>query len=251
MFGISVDMVTLEEATMRVLAMAKRREKSVVVTPNVDHIITLQHDSEFLGVYKSAGLVVADGMPLVWLSRILPGKPLPERVTGADLLETVCQKAAEEGVSVALLGGNPGVAAQAATCLQKRYPGLLIKGVYSPPFGFENDKEECARIVKLVNEWKPDILFVGVGAPKQEKWSARYLEELDCGPILCVGASFDFAAGIVRRAPVWMQKLGLEWFWRMLHEPRRLVKRYLGRDLMFISLAVKEIVVQYAHKKHG
>lgn len=242
MFGIKLAPLTLGQATEKVIDMATLREKGLVVTPNVDHIVTLHQDGDFRGIYMQAKLIVADGMPLVWLSRLLPGKSLPERVTGSDLLETVCESASLKGLSVAFIGGMPGVAEQAKKKLCERYPSLNIVGVYSPRFGFEHDSEESNRIVEMVDAWSPDIVFIGVGAPKQEKWSFKYLDELSCGPILCTGAAFDFSAGICERAPQWVQHVGLEWVWRMSQDPKRLVKRYLIRDSIFLLYAIKELV---------
>lgn len=241
MFGIFIDALTLNEATEQVMCLAKSKEKGLVVTPNVDHVVTLHKDAEFRKIYENALMITADGMPLVWLSKFLLGKSLPERVTGADLLETVCQAASERGISIGFIGGMPGVAKQAAEKLSQRYLGLQIVGTYSPPFGFEQSEDESGKVVGLVREWSPDILFIGVGAPKQEKWAAKYLDELQCGPILCTGAAFDFAADIVPRAPRWMQRGGFEWVWRITHDPIRLMRRYLIRDAIFAHYAIKEI----------
>lgn len=241
MFGILIDALTLNEATGQVMRMAKSREKGLIVTPNVDHIVTLHKDTSFRKIYEKALMITADGMPLVWLSKFLLGKSLPERVTGADLLVSVCQAASESGVSIAFVGGLPGVAKQAAEKLSKRYLGLRIVGTYSPPFGFEKSADESGKVVSLVREWSPDILFIGVGAPKQEKWADKYLEELQCGPILCTGAAFDFAADTIPRAPRWMQRGGFEWIWRIKYDPIRLMRRYLIRDAIFARYAIKEI----------
>lgn len=244
MFGILVDALTLHEATEQVTLMAKRREKGLVVTPNVDHIVTLHKDPEFRKIYEKALMITADGMPVVWLSKFLPSTTLPERVTGADLLESVCQAASKQVLSIGFIGGLPGVAKQAAEKLSHRYPGLRIAGVYSPPFGFEHSEEESGKVVGLVREWSPDILFIGVGAPKQEKWADKYLDELQCGPILCTGAAFDFAADLMPRAPRWMQRSGFEWIWRIKYDPIRMMKRYLIRDAIFLYYAVKEILIR-------
>lgn len=241
MFGVEVAPLTLEQATEKVIDFAILREKGLVVTPNVDHIVTLHQDNAFREIYMHAKLIVADGMPLVWLSKLLAGESLPERVTGSDLLETVCESASLKGLSVAFIGGMPGVAMQAKEKLCERYPSLNIVGVVSPNFGFEHNKEESDKIIAMVNAWSPDIVFIGVGAPKQEKWSFEHLDELNCGPILCTGAAFDFSAGICMRAPQWMQSTGLEWTWRMFQDPRRLIKRYLVRDIRFILYALREV----------
>ncbi|MFW7378817.1 MAG: WecB/TagA/CpsF family glycosyltransferase [Oligoflexus sp.] len=234
----AIDGLTSQQAVERVLEMANTAGCQYVVTPNSDHIIQLEEDRLLQAVYRDADLVVADGMPIVWASRLL-GQPLPERVTGADLLPQICAVAASRGLSIFLLGAPAGVSAQAANILMKRYPGLVITGTYSPPMGFENDQEECRQIVKMINESHAHIVFVGLGAPKQEYWMHRYRGELEIGVLLGVGAAIEFVAGVIPRAPVWMQKTGLEWLFRLLQEPKRLARRYL-RDFKIFSIVWRQ-----------
>lgn len=241
LFDIPFEPATLDDAADQIVAAARERRRGLVVTPNVDHVVTFREDAEFRAICLNALYRYADGMPLVWLSRLLPGPPLPERVTGADLLPAVCARAAREGLKVYFLGGLPGVAEQAALVLAECYPGLVVSGFSCPPFGFENDPSICGKIVDEINCRGADILFVGVGAPKQEKWSWAHLERLRVGPIVCVGAAFDFAAGTVKRAPRWVQSCGCEWLWRLASEPGRLWKRYLVRDSRFVVWALAEI----------
>lgn len=214
-------------------------KNGLVVTPNTDHVVKLSRDPVFKEAYGRAALIFADGMPVVWASRLL-GAPLKARVAGAALLPALCERAAERGWRVFFMGGHPGVADQAASRLTARFPGLLIVGRYAPPFGFESDTAESERIVKMVRAARPDLLFVGVGAPKQEKWSAAHLGALGVPLVPCVGAAFDFAAGSVRRAPAWMQRAGLEWLFRLLQEPGRLWKRYLVDSPAFIPIILAE-----------
>jgi N-acetylglucosaminyldiphosphoundecaprenol N-acetyl-beta-D-mannosaminyltransferase len=241
LLGISFETASLSSAVTQILNAGMQRKKGIIVTPNVDHIVMLQDDAEMRHIYKNALFRYADGMPIVWLSKLLKGKHLPERVTGADLLIAICEKAANTRLNIYFLGGNPGVAEQAATKLKSRFHNLNISGIYCPPFGFENNRIETDLIINDINSRNVDILFIGVGAPKQEKWTAKHIDRLNVGPILCVGAAFDFAAGIIKRAPVWIQKSGLEWFWRLASEPGRMWKRYLVRDSRFIPLAIKEL----------
>lgn len=238
--GMSFEQVTLSEAVSQVLDAAKKGQKGLVVTPNVDHLVMLQDDAEMRRIYQQAMFRYADGMPIVWLSRIKK-KPLSERVCGSDLLIALCEKSAGTGLNSYFLGGNPGVADLAADKLRARFPGLNIVGTWCPPFGFEKDKEETGQIIDDINAKNVDLLFIGVGAPKQEKWADANLDRIRTGPVLCVGASFDFAAGSVKRAPLWVQNSGFEWLWRLASEPGRLWKRYLVRDSRFIPLALKEI----------
>ena len=240
MFGLQFDQCTLQQAVKMVVDAGLKREKSLVVTPNVDHIAMLENDEDMRAIYQKSNFCFADGMPLVWLSKLLK-KTLPERVTGADLLPAVAQRAAEVGVRLFLLGGQEGVAKAAACKMQENHLNLQIVGTYCPPFGFEHDDEENEKIIAMINDSEADILFVGVGAPKQEKWAAKHSNQLNVGPILGVGAAFDFVAGNIKRAPQMIQRLGFEWLWRLMSDPKRLWKRYLINDPKFILLSLREL----------
>lgn len=226
--GVVFDVMTFGAAVDAVTEVARRREKPspFVVTPNVDHVLRLRESQELRDLYAGARFSFADGMPVIWASR-LAGTPLPERVTGADLVPALCALAAREGLRVYLLGGPPGAAERAAAVLASRHPGLQV-GHHCPSFGFEKNDVENERIIALVNAYRPDFLFVGVGAPKQERWIARFRDRLDVGISLGIGAAIEFEAGMIRRAPVWMRRVGAEWIWRMLSDPKRLVRRYAG-----------------------
>ena len=173
-----------------------------------------------------AAFILADGAPLVWGSR-LRGSPLPECVAGSDLIFHLCEEAAREGFRVFLLGGGEGVAEEAARRLVDRYPGLQVVGVECPPFREPTPEEEEA-LLDRIRMARPDLLFVAFGQPKGERWIVRHFERLAVPVSVQVGASLDFAAGRVRRAPRWMQKTGLEWAFRLSLEPRRLLGRYAG-----------------------
>jgi len=240
MFGLSFNACTLEEATAMIIVAAEKRQKGLAVTPNVDHIMMMDKDPEMKALYQKAAFRFADGSPLVWFSKLCTKSPLPERVTGADLLPSIASSAAKKCLKLFFLGGNEGVAAKAAEMLQKISPSLQIAGTYCPPFGFEHDEIESDKIVEMINRSKPDILFIGVGAPKQENWTMKYIDRLEVGPILGVGAAFDFSAGTVKRAPLFFQRIGMEWLWRLIQEPRRLWKRYIVRDSRFVFLAFHE-----------
>lgn len=241
LFDLIFESVRLSEAARMVVQAAQDRQKGLVVTPNVDHVVSIAQDKKMEQVFKTAMFRFADGMPLVWFSRIACPSGLPERVTGADLLFAVAEQASCKNLSIFLLGGLPGVADKAADRLKNLYPGLRIAGTYCPPFGFESDSNQNRQIVDLVNASKADILFIGVGTPKQEKWASEHLDELQVGPILGVGAAFDFAAGTLKRAPKWIQSYGFEWLWRLLSEPKRLWRRYLLKDSKFLFIAIKEL----------
>lgn len=240
LFGIGIDNLNNDEAVEAVRRLLDAgKGQHYVVTPNVDHVVRLESDAAFRQAYAGASLVLPDGMPVVWASRVL-GKPLKDRVTGADLLPRACAMAARDGRSIFLLGGREGVGELAARNLAEKYPGLRIAGVYSPPLGFERDAAENRRIAAIVNRARPDILVLGLGAPKQELWIAAHRKSLDFGVALCVGAAIDFAAGTVSRAPRVLRNTGFEWAWRLVREPRRLWKRYLVDDMAFGRIVLRE-----------
>ena len=234
------DALTLKSAASSIVRESNLRRKLLAVPVNVDVLMLTQSDLELKHICQAADFVLADGMPIVWLSRLV-GRGLPERVTGADLLPEICKAAAVTGESVFFVGGLDGAAASAADNLQRRFSGLQIGGTLCPPFGFEHDQNECESLVRAINAVKPDILFVGLGAPKQEKWLWRFRDELEFGVAISVGAAFDFEAGIIHRAPKAFQILGCEWVWRLIHEPGRLWKRYILRDLQFLGIAISAI----------
>lgn len=248
-FDLHFCAVRLRKAAVLVLDAIQSGRKVLIVTPNVDIIENLERDSATKKIFQRADFVFADGQPLVWLSRMFPRtQRLPERVAGADLLPLLCELAASRGLSVAFMGGRPGAADQASRSMCSRFTNLIVAGTYCPPYGFEHDAAETSRALSFIANARPDILFWGVGMPKQEKWAAEYWELIEASAIVCCGAAIEFAAGIVPRAPLQMQKLGLEWFWRLLKEPRRLWKRYLIRDLKFFPRALREIIRKHREK---
>jgi N-acetylglucosaminyldiphosphoundecaprenol N-acetyl-beta-D-mannosaminyltransferase len=238
--GAGVHGYSFREAVDRIIERARTGgEPAYVVTPNAHHVCLLRDSEEFRRIYDHAWLSLADGTPLVWASRIL-GTPVPEKVSGSDLLPAICKAIAGTGLRVFFLGGRPGAADAAAQVLQERYPGLSIAGTYCPPMGFERDPAESARAVEAVRAARPDILFVGLGAPKQEIWMYENRERLGVPVSLGVGVSFEFVAGLVKRAPKWMRKAGLEWFYRLAAEPRRLWKRYAVTNPRFMWLVANQ-----------
>lgn len=246
---IDIDRLTFGEAVDEVIWLARNGRSELVVTPNADHLVRLEDDAEFLQVYRSASLVLADGMPLVWGARLL-GRALPERVPGSDLMVAVCEQAAQEGIPVFILGGPPGIAPLAATKLIERYASLRIVGYYSPPFGFEADDEENQHIIDMINLSEARIVFVGVGSPKQEQWISQHRQQLTTGVLLGVGAAIEFASGSLSRAPVWMQRSGIEWFYRLCQDPKRLARRYWRNLKVFRILAESAKVRSPARPLH-
>jgi N-acetylglucosaminyldiphosphoundecaprenol N-acetyl-beta-D-mannosaminyltransferase len=203
-----------------------------VVTPNLDHLRRLERDAEFRELCDRADLRVADGMPLLWAARFA-GKPLPERVAGSDLIWSVSETAARRGRSIYLLGGDPGTAKAAAAELRRRYAGLKIAGWHYPPPGFERDSAAINRLRCELESVEPDIVFVALGSPKQERLIDALRPTLSRAWWLGVGISFSFVCGEVKRAPVWMRRGGLEWLHRLAQEPKRLAGRYLLHGLPF------------------
>ena len=233
-----IDNLTMQESLEIIDELINRKNPSYVVTPNVDHIVKLEEDKEFQDVYENADLILTDGMPLIWISK-MKKTPIKEKVSGSDLFPKVCELAAKKGYRLFLLGAAEGVADTAARNLEEKYNGLDVVGTYSPSYGFEKNEDEINHIINIVREANPDILAVGLGAPKQEKFIYKYKDELNVPIALAIGASIDFEAGNVNRAPKWMQNIGLEWFYRLCKEPKRMFKRYLVDDLKIIKLLLK------------
>lgn len=233
-----VDNLTMEEAVEEARKLILERRNSYVVTPNVDHIVKIEHDRLFKEIYEGADLVLTDGKPLIWMSRLL-GTPIKEKISGSDYFPEVCKMAAREGFSVFLLGAAEGVAKKAALNLMKKYQNLKIAGVYSPSYSFENDVQEISNIIRRINRAKPDILCIGLGTPKQEKFYHQYKDLLNVPLTLHIGATIDFEAGVVKRAPKWISYAGMEWLYRLLREPRRLYKRYLLDDVEIFPIFLK------------
>lgn len=233
-----VDSLNMPEVLDRIDKLIQIKKNSYVVTPNVDHIVQLEKDSELQKVYKNADLILADGKPLIWISNYYK-TPIKEKVSGSDLFPLLCEMAGKKGYKMFFLGAAEGVAARAATNLKKRYSNLEVAGVYSPPFGFEENEEEVEKILQMIIKSNVDILIVGLGAPKQEKFIFKYHDRLNVPISLGLGASLDFEAGNIKRAPKWMQRSGLEWFFRITQDPRRMFKRYIIDDLKIIRLVRK------------
>lgn len=234
-----VDRVSMADAVRRILAHAEARgAPEYVVTPNAHHVVMLQDSPRFREVYERAWLSLADGMSVVAAARLL-GTPVPEKVSGSDLFPAVC-RAAGPDVRVFLLGGRPGAADEAARVLREHNPRLRIVGTYCPPMGFEHEPAELERTNAAVRAARPHVLFVGLGAPKQEFYMAENREALGVPVSVGVGVSFEFVAGMVERAPVWVQRIGLEWADRLRKEPRRLWKRYATTNPRFVALVLRQ-----------
>jgi len=234
-FGVEYDAVTGEEAVERALAFVEEGGPHHICTAAMEQTMTSHRDPEFAEVLRRSELVVPDGISIVWMSR-LNRTPLPERVTGVDLVPDLCRAAAERGLSVFFFGAEPGVADEVAERLSARFPGLQVAGTYSPPLGFDSDPEEDARAVQIVREAKPDFLFVALRSPRTEKWIERHREQLGVPVMIGVGAAFNFIAGRERRAPRQIQQWGLEALWRFIQQPRKICARILRNAPLFFFM---------------
>jgi N-acetylglucosaminyldiphosphoundecaprenol N-acetyl-beta-D-mannosaminyltransferase len=238
--GTNIDQYSFDEVVEIIVDYAiSGGSAEYVVTPNAQHILTLQKDPHFREIYSQAFLVVPDGVPLLWAAKFLQ-TPLKGRVNGTDLFEKLCEIAAAKELKIFLLGGRSGAATQAAEILQTRYSGLKIVGTHCPPYGFESNTAELALINTKIRETTPHILFVGLGAPKQENWIYANYQQLGVPISIGIGVSFELVAGMVKRAPVWMQKSGLEWLFRLIVEPKRLWQRYVVGNPLFIWLVLRQ-----------
>jgi len=229
LLGVEIDRVTMAEATALIDGFISMGVPRRVVTVNLDYLRFACQDETVRETINAADLAVADGMPLVWASRLL-AKPLPERVCGIDLSKRFAQLASAKGYSLFLLGGAPGVAEAAAQALQTRYPGLRIAGTYAPPMG-PFDAEEERKIADTITAASPQLLLVALGAPRQDLWLRQQLPILGVPVAMGVGCTFDVLSGLLHRAPHWMQRYGLEWLYRLRQQPGHLWKRYLIHDM--------------------
>ena len=242
--GVNIDALSFDEVISIVeQKLLSDRKPNYIVTPNAQHIVILQKDRHFQKIYHNAFLSVPDGVPLLWAAKLM-NAPLKGRVNGTDLFEKLCEVSAEKGFKVFLLGGRPQAADRTAEVLCQKHPQLQIVGTYCPPYGFEQDTKEPEKIEAKIKAAAPDILFVALGSPKQEKWIDANYQKLGIPISIGIGASFEFVSGMVRRAPKWMQKLGWEWLYRLLVEPRRLWKRYIFGNALFIFLVLKQLLVR-------
>ena len=242
LLGVEIDPLRMSEAVEQILAWTRDRSGTCryVVTPNVDHVVLLRHHIGLKAAYKHADLILADGTPVVWAARFLK-RPLPEKVPGSDLVPALFDAVpAFEPRRVFLLGAGPGVAERAAANITNRWPAVKIAGCYSPPMGFEKDAEENENILARIGQAAPDILIVGLGAPKQELWVHQNRARIQAAAALCVGATIDFLAGEKPRAPMWMRRSGLEWLHRVWSEPRRLALRYAKGAWVFPQLVARD-----------
>ncbi len=232
LLGVRVHAVTMAQTLAWVEAAVAGRTPRQICTANPEFVMAAQRDREFLELLNHADLVIPDGIGLLWAAR-RQGARIPERVAGSDLIYTLAELAARHGWRLYFLGAAEGVAQRAAETLQARYPGFVIAGVFSG----SPRPEDNAELVARVKAARPDVLMVAYGAPAQDKWIARNLNEMGVPVSMGVGGSFDFVAGVVQRAPLWLQRLNLEWLYRLCQQPRRFRRIFtavVGFPLVFL-----------------
>lgn len=229
--GVEVSAVTMAGAVEEVTRWIEQGERRYVCVTGVHGVMESQDDVELRQIHNDSGLTTPDGMPMVWAGRFA-GVEI-ERVYGPDLMLELCRRGAERGWRSYFYGGGPGVAEQLRDVLQARYPGLEVVGITCPPFRALTD-DEAEAIVADINAARPDLVWVGLSTPKQERWMKAFRPRLDAAAVLGVGAAFDLNAGLVRQAPPVVQRLGLEWLFRMVMEPKRLWRRYARNNPRFV-----------------
>ena len=233
-----VNNVDMDETLSSIDKMILSGKKSYVVAINVDVVMKIEADQYLKKITDNADMVLVDGKPLVWISK-WHKHPVKAKISGSDLVPLLCEKARDKGYSVFIIGGKDGIADQAKANLEKNLPGINIVGTYAPPFGFENDKNELEKINTMISNAHPDLLIACFGCPKQEKWIYENYQKYDAKVSVCAGATVDFLAGNVNRAPRWMSEHGLEWFYRFTQEPKRMFKRYFVDEIKVAKLVWK------------
>ena len=233
-----VNNVNMDEAVQAIEDMIASEKRSYIVAINVDVVMKIENDSYLKEIAGKADMVLVDGKPLEWIAK-WHKRPIKSKISGSDLVPILCERAAEKGYSIFIIGGKEGIAEKAQVNLERDLPRIKIVGTYAPPFGFEKDEKELSRINEMISDVHPDILIACFGCPKQEKWIYENYQKYDAKVSICAGATVDFLAGNVNRAPKWMSDHGFEWFYRFLQEPKRMFKRYFVDDLKIFKLIRK------------
>jgi N-acetylglucosaminyldiphosphoundecaprenol N-acetyl-beta-D-mannosaminyltransferase len=237
--GVAINVLSMRDAVSSIVTAAQRGETFSVCTLNLDHVAQLQRRPDFRAAYRRARFVTADGFPIVILSRLAGSQT--QRTTGADLVEPLCEQAGQKGIPVFLLGSNEPTLRKSAERLSEKYKGLNVAGLLAPGPNFDPYSDEADRAIESIRASGAKLCFVALGAPRQEIFASRCLDELSGTGFLCIGAALDFIAGTQTRAPSFTQKLGMEWAWRMLRNPRRLAPRYARCLAIVPRLVVRSI----------
>ena len=237
--GTPVSSLTMDELFRDWETVIQKGEKAQVCITPVNSILAARAAARVQEIYQHADYVLCDGVPVKWASNFL-GDPIKERITGLDVLPRIFPFAALKNFSIFLLGASPGVAETLKGVMEAKHPGIKIVGTFVPPFRAVFSDEENEEMIEAINAVKPDILLVSLTAPKQDIWIAENLEKLDTRLAIGIGGAFEVAAGMIQRAPLWMQKSGLEWFYRFLQEPKRMFRRYFVEAPVFIPLIIQQ-----------
>ncbi len=237
---VPIDVVTFDGALARIAELVREKRGGTVFTPNIDHVVLCEEDARLRQAYADVSLSLVDGTPLLWASRLY-GTPLPDKISGSDLVLPLLKMAADNGFRVYFLGGVEGVAAKAAEILRRDMPGIQIVGWSSPRIALNGDAASYRAVIDEVRAHTPDLLLVALGCPKQEHFIQAAGPELGAVVSVGVGASLDFVAGTVKRAPRWMSRVGLEWAYRLGQEPKRLWRRYLVQDPKFLRILARDL----------
>jgi N-acetylglucosaminyldiphosphoundecaprenol N-acetyl-beta-D-mannosaminyltransferase len=238
--GVAISAIDMEQAVQTIEGWMADGDAQYVNVCTVHTVMECRKSQRLRNIVNSSGLSTPDGMPLVWLNR-LHGHANAGRVYGPDLMLAVCDRTQAAGRRHFFYGGAPGVAERLARALRARYPALIVAGTYSPPYRTA-DTDEDDEVLAAINASAPDIVWVGLGTPKQDYWVSRHRNRLKASVLIAVGAAFDFHAGLLRQAPRWMQRSGLEWLFRLLQEPRRLAFRYLVYNPLFVCLVAVQLM---------
>lgn len=233
-----VNNMDMAEVVRTIEEMISAEKNSYVVPINVDVVMKIESDSYLKEIIDHADMVLVDGKPLIWISK-WHKCPVKAKISGSDLIPLLCKNSAKIGYSIFILGGKEEIAEKAKRNLRRDYPGIKVVGTYGPPFGFEKDGKELDKINHMITNVHPDMLIVCFGCPKQEKWIYENYQKYDAKVSICAGATVDFLAGNINRAPKWMSEHGLEWFYRFLQEPKRMFKRYFVDDVKILRLIRK------------
>lgn len=238
--GVKINAISMDIAVKSIAQWIEKREKIYCNVCTVHTVMECSNNSALRSIVNNSALSTPDGMPLVWLAHYY-GFHEATRVYGPDLMIAVCERSVTNGYRHFFYGGNEGVAEQLSTVLRNKYPGLQIAGSYSPPYRDVGYIEETS-IIESINNTSPDIIWVGLGTPKQDFWVAQHREQLKAPILIAVGAAFDFHTGRVRQAPKWIQRAGFEWFFRLVMEPRRLAHRYFKYNSLFLILITLQLM---------
>ena len=233
-----VNNVSMNQTIAAIESMIASNQKSYIVAINIDVVMKIENDSYLKKIVDSADMVLVDGKPLIWISK-MHKQPVKAKISGSDLVPVLCEVAAKKNYTIFILGGKDGIAEKAKKNLEMKHPDIRIVGTYAPPFGFEKDEQELKKTNDIITQANPDILIACFGCPKQEKYIYENIEKYNAKVSICAGATVDFLAGNVKRAPKWMSEHGLEWFYRFLQEPKRMFKRYFVDDLKILKLIFK------------